>query len=522
MTEVTLPKMTLLKATSSLLKRPILLGGLGLTAGALLLHGLDASMANLGASLGADWGANLGSTAVWGAIAVGSGLWWFKQIGKSSRLEIVPIKQLDRATVDKSFKLAELQIDQLAQELAKLEDDAPAVQSTAQNTAQNTVQNFRQQLASLSQELERKTVRLAVMGGQSVGKTTVARALSAPESLVWVAESTLSVERAEQAEALSTLANADLVLFVTAGDLTDSEFQTLQTLRQQHYRVLVAFNKQDQYLPADRPVILQQLRERLQDWVTAEDLVGVMAQPAALKIRQHQADGTVLERTEQPEPELAALQERLNQVALSPDLVLGTVLRQVQALTVAVQTELNQLRRTRALPIIEQYQWIAAGTAFANPVPTLDLLATATINAQMVVDLGALYQQQFSLEQAKTIMGSLGSQMVKLGLVEMASQAIAPLLKSHALTYVAGGTLQGISAAYLTRLAGLSLVEYFEEHQAEAGTLQMDGLVQKLKAVFQANQRPAFLQNLVKQGVARLIPGAASRASVETANAAVG
>lgn len=509
MTEITLPKMTLLKATSSLLKRPILLGGLGLTAGALLIHGLDASMAS--------WSADLGSTAVWGAIAMGSGLWWFKQIGKSSRLEIVPIKQLDRATVEKSFKLAEIQIDQLTQELANLGEHAPVA-----------VQNFRQQLTSLTQELERKTVRLAVIGGQSVGKTTVARALEAPESLTWVAESTLSVERAEQAETasitdLDKLANADLVLFVTAGDLTDSEFQTLQTLRQHHYRVLVAFNKQDQYLPADRPVILQQLRERLQDWVAAEDLVGVMAQPAALKVRQHQADGTVQERNEQPEPELAALQERLNQVALSPDLVLGTVFRQVQALTAAVQTELNQLRRTRALPIIEQYQWIAAGTAFANPVPTLDLLATATINAQMVVDLGALYQRQFSLEQAKTIMGSLGSQMVKLGLVEMASQAIAPLLKSHALTYVAGGTLQGISAAYLTRLAGLSLVEYFEEHQAEAGTFQVDGLVQKLKAVFQANQRPAFLQNLVKQGVARLVPGtASSKALIDTANAAVG
>jgi uncharacterized protein (DUF697 family) len=132
----------------------------------------------------------------------------------------------------------------------------------------------------------------------------------------------------------------------------------------------------------------------------------------------------------------------------------------------------------------------------------------------MVMDLGALYQQSFSLEQAKTVTGNLASQMVKLGLVEMASQAISPLLKSHALTYVAGGTLQGISAAYLTRLAGLSLVEYFEEQSqtAEASSFQLDRLIQKLKDVFQDNQRSAFLQNLVKQGVSRLVPQATAQA----------
>ncbi|NJR64561.1 MAG: YcjF family protein [Leptolyngbyaceae cyanobacterium CRU_2_3] len=174
-----------------------------------------------------------------------------------------------------------------------------------------------------------------------------------------------------------------------------------------------------------------------------------------------------------------------------------------------VQTELNQVRRHRALPLIEQYQWIAGAAAFANPVASLDLLATATINAQLVVDLGAIYQQQFSLEQAKTVMGNLAGQMVKLGLVEMASQAIAPLLKSHALTYVAGGTLQGISAAYLTQIAGLSLVEYFEEQSLNpsvGSNFKIDRWVEKLKAVFAANQRTEVLRSWVKQGMRRLAP----------------
>ncbi len=307
--------------------------------------------------------------------------------------------------------------------------------------------------------------------------------------------------------------------FVTAGDLTDSEFQTLKQLIAKNHRILLLFNKQDQYLPDDRPVILQRLRDRMQNLLTAEEVLAVSAQPAPVKVRQHQADGSVTERFEQPQPDVASLLQQIQQILTqeSQQLIFATVKRQAQALTAATQVELNQILRQRAQPIIEQYQWIAAAAAFANPVPSLDLLATATINAQLVMDLGAVYQQKFSIEQAKTVIGNLASQMVKLGLVEMASQAIAPLLKSHALTYVAGGTLQGISAAYLTQLAGLSLVEYFEEQSlnpAEAGSFKLDRLVAKLKLVFQENQRSAFLQSLVQQGVNRLVPQAASTASV--------
>ncbi|XPM53159.2 MAG: DUF697 domain-containing protein [Leptolyngbya sp. IPPAS B-1204] len=475
-------------------RRPILIGGLGLTAGAWLLHGIDPAVMHFG------------STAVWGAIAVGSGIWWLKsQMPKSLQPELVRLQTIDRTLVEQAFATVEARLAQLQQEFATTDADP-------------TLQPLQHQFAALKAQLNRQELQLAVLGSRAVGKTTLVNALNldisqsetATKTSTDLAEATLRPEEALNQDVV----NADLVLFVVTGDLTDSEYQTVQQLVQNHHRVLLVFNKQDQYLPADRPVILQQLRQRLQDLIPAEDLLAVTAQPAPVKVRQHQADGTVQERIEQPQPDLGALQERLDTVLTTQteSLILATTYRQAQALTATVQTQLNQVRRLRALPIIEQYQWIAAAAAFVNPLPSLDLLATASINAQMIVDLGALYQQPFSLDQAKNVTGSLASQMVKLGLVEMASQAITPLLKSHALTYVAGGTLQGISAAYLTRLAGLSLVEYFEEQSQAteaASGFKLERLTQKLKQVFQENQRTAFLQNLVKQGVSRLVPQAA-------------
>ncbi len=490
--------------TSNLLRRPILIGGLGLTVGAWVLHGFDPSIVHLG------------STAIWSAIAVGSGLWWLKQQpGQASKAVQMPLQPIDRSRVEQAFSRVEAQIEQLKKELGMAAVEQPVAEPVL-------VEQLRQRLADLKTQTNRQEMRLAVLGSRSVGKTTLMQRLSglSMEQTSLVGEGTLPREGtlSETNASLSTeITNADLVLFVTTGDLTDTEFQTIQQLVQTHHSLLLVFNKQDQYLPADRPVILQQLRERVQDFVIAENVVAITAQPSPMKVRQQQADGSMQERIDYPEPDLAALQERLQQVVASETeaLSLATVYRQAQTLKLTVQTELNQVRRTRALPVIEQYQWIAAAAAFANPVPSLDLLATATINAQMMVDLGAIYQQSFSLEQAKTVMGNLGSQMVKLGLVEMASQAISPLLKSHALTYVAGGTVQGISAAYLTRLAGLSLVEYFEEQSQSTETaspFQLDRLILKLKAVFQDNQRTAFLQTLVKQGISRLAPQAAPSA----------
>jgi uncharacterized protein (DUF697 family) len=215
---------------------------------------------------------------------------------------------------------------------------------------------------------------------------------------------------------------------------------------------------------------------------------------------------------EAQQAEILPLTQRLSNILQQEQqsLVWATTYRQAKALQAEVKTGLNQVRRERALPIIEQYQWIAAATAFANPVPVLDVLATAAINAQLVIDLGGIYQQKFSLEQAQEVAKTIGSQMLKLGLVELTTQTLTSLLKSNTVTFVAGGVVQGVSAAYLTQIAGLSLVEYFQslEESQETGqfSLNLNALNQTLKTVFQQNQQLSLLQSFVKQALNRLSP----------------
>jgi uncharacterized protein (DUF697 family) len=273
----------------------------------------------------------------------------------------------------------------------------------------------------------------------------------------------------------------------------------------------LVFNKQDQYLPDDRAVILYSLQHKMQPMLAAQDIVAIASAPNSLKVRQHQTDGAIEEWLEQRQPEISPLTQRLASLLQqeAQQLVWATTNRLAQELKVEGKTILNQIRRDRALPVVEQYQWIAAAAAFANPVPALDLLATAAINAQLVMELGTVYQQKFSLEQAQAVAGTMGSLMLKLGLVELSTKAISTVLKTNAVTFVAGGVVQGVSAAYLTRLAGCSLSEYFQQQEvaidAETG-LNLDRLGQALQNVFQQNQQVAFLQGFVKQGLGRLSP----------------
>ncbi|MEH2028010.1 YcjF family protein [Nostoc sp.] len=466
------------------LQRPILVGGLGLSFSLWMLNSWHDSIVQVG-----EFG-------LLSALAVGGGLWLFQRNRPKDSLEQLNAMLVDRATVESAIAKTETVINQLAQEA----ENHPALET------------LREQVAQLLLELDRQQIKVAVTGGKSVGKSTLIQVLEQnleTENFVSLQETApLFREIGENSDAaiLAEVAKSDFVLLLTNSDLTDSEFQTLQQLKAANQPTMLVFNKQDQYLADESASILLSLKQRMQG-----NVVATAASPIAIKVRKHEADGSVQEWMEKPAADIQQLTQQLGEVLAQQGqrLVLVTTMRKAGLLKAEAKNWLNATRRDRATPIIEQYQWIAAAAAFANPVPALDILATAAINAQMVMDLGNIYQQKFSLEQAQTVAGTMGSLMLKLGLVELSTKAISTVLKSNAVTFVAGGVVQGVSAAYLTRVAGLSLVEYFQQQEIaiDSGTgLNLENLRQTLQKVFGQNQQIGFLQGFVKQGVKRLLP----------------
>lgn len=471
------------------LKRPVLVGGLGLTAGLWLLDVVEQSPVD--------------SSMMMGAIALGSGLWWLKNLGKPTIQPWEKPAPADRAAVEAALAEVNTVLETLATEAE--------LQPSSLTALESQIATQRQAQADILQGLDRTDLTLAITGGKAVGKSALAAQLTAN----WLGQHTLlDVDEGQTA----ALAAADLVLFVASADLTDSEFQHIRALVGAGHQALLVFNKQDQYAPMERAQILQRMQGQMAE--LGIDGVAIATVPSPIKVRRHQLDGEIEETFEQPAPELDALTAKLTEQVEqnTQSLVMATALRQAKALKGSVQTLLNGQRRQRALPLVEQAQWIAAGTAFASPLPTLDLLATTAINAQLILDLGAVYGQKFSLEQAKAAAGTLAELTVKLGLVELTSQALSGLLKSHAVTYVAGGVLQGVSAAYLTHLGGLSLIDFFETQSQLAPSQRQftfANLGPRLQALFQQARQGMGLQMFAQQALKHL-PSSQAGLSAET------
>jgi len=282
--------------------------------------------------------------------------------------------------------------------------------------------------------------------------------------------------QARELEALKLAQNADLMVFVTSGDLTNTEYRELDRLAGLGKRVILAFNKTDLYLPSDREQVLTKLKERTQQFLTAPDIVAIAAKPSPIKVRQYaNAEASVSHNASQEwwedvPPDVSALKERIETILSNEweELLIHNTHLQIQNLLHEINGTINQERRQDATTIINRYQILAATTVFANPIPAIDLLAGAAINTQMLIDLAKIYDRPLNFKQAQQLAMTIAQQLLQLGCIEIATSAIASCFKVNAITYAIGGSMQAVTAAYLTHIGGMSFVEYLEQQPQTA------------------------------------------------------
>jgi uncharacterized protein (DUF697 family) len=474
------------------LKRPILVGGLGLTASLWLLNTLQHSV---------------DGSLVTSALVVGAGVWWWRHRPSPPTLTGTPataIAPVERAAVVES-------LEALIPLIQQLETEGSAASTSTLWQAQ--VATLSQRRLDLLTALDRQELRLAIVGAPSTGKTTLLQQLAG-----MAADDAQSPVMAEVGRSAQTgletsgawaeaIADQDAVIYLVTEDLTASVQADLATLTAAGHTVALVLNKQDHYPPEARATVVANLRHHAQALSSAVTIGAIAAAPNPVKVRTHAADGTVRERWETPAPDLAALQPVLQQWSEdATHLVTQTVQRQGQQLRRDIQQGLNQLRRDRARPLVEQLQWTAAATALASPLPSLDLIAAVAINGQLVMDLGQVYDQPLTVDQAKAAATELAGLVVKLGLVEASTQILTTALKSHAATYLVGGVVQGLSAAYLTHLVGTSLMDCLEARALRGDTatpLSASTLAQTVQTLMQRTQQATFVKDLVQQGMQR-------------------
>jgi len=369
------------------------------------------------------------------------------------------------------------------------------------------LQGKREQLTEALDKLERGLIRIAAFGLVSRGKSAVLNALLGqkvlptgpingvtqwPRSVHWLPPGgKVQVElidtpgldevndQARSQMAQQVAQQADLILFVVAGDITRTEYQALCQLRQIHKPLLLVFNKIDLYPPQSCQAICQKLQtlemERDRDPSTSpparqlpplliapDEIVMVAADPMPLQVRVEWPDGRITHEWESPPPQIDPLKQKLADLLNRqgrPLLALNALLQARDAeQTVARQT--MTAKETKAEQLIWRFARYKALAVALNPIAVLDLLGGAIADLALIRSLAHLYDLPMTSYEASKLLKAILLSSGGLLLGELGSSFILGLGKSGAAISTAIEGSIGLTTYASTALAQATLAGY--------------------------------------------------------------
>jgi GTPase SAR1 family protein len=384
---------------------------------------------------------------------------------------------------------------------------------------------LRQERQRMQSELERGDLLIVVFGTGSAGKTSLIRALlqelvgevGAPMGsttratryrlrlrglprAVLLEDTPGILEAGSEGQDRETVARrqasrADLLLLVVDGDLRAAELEVFEALASLGKRLLLVLNKCDLRGEQEEERLLTLLRRRCAGRIAAEDVIPASAAPQSVPM----PGGRPL----QPPPEMEALVRRMAAVlhADGEELIADNLLLQCRRLGEASRDLLDRQRRRDAEKIVERYMWIGAGVLMVTPLPGIDLLGTAAVNAQMVVEIGRVYGVSLSRASAQDLALSVGRTLAGLGLIKGGVALLTSALTLNLPALVVSRAIQAVSAAWLTRVAGLSFITYFRQDQDWGD----GGLQEVLQREYELNRREGVLNSFLQAAFNRVV-----------------
>jgi uncharacterized protein (DUF697 family) len=147
-------------------------------------------------------------------------------------------------------------------------------------------------------------------------------------------------------------------------------------------------------------------------------------------------------------------------------MLMANVLLQSRGLVEEAKRSVEEALERQARDTVDRYTWAAGATAALSPLPLLDLFASSAMTVKMVLDLARVYRQELDFDVAVNLLGQLGKNLIAILGVNAATPAVTAAIASALKTVpiagtIAGGALQGIVQALVTRWIGLVFLSYF-------------------------------------------------------------
>jgi GTPase len=251
---------------------------------------------------------------------------------------------------------------------------------------------------------------------------------------------------------------ADLILFVIAGDMTKIEFQALSELRKASKPILLVLNKIDQYPAADRLSIYHKIRDqRVKELLSPDEIVMAAASPLVAKAVR-KPDGQIVAHLSQGAPQVEELKLKILEVLHREGkslVALNTMLYADDVNEQLVQRKM-EIRDRAANQVIWNGAITKAVAIALNPVMVLDLLSGAMIDVALILTLSKLY-------------GINMTQQGAVGLLQKIAIGMGGITATELLAVLGLGSLKGLLGISAPATGGVSLAPYISVALTQAG-----------------------------------------------------
>jgi GTPase SAR1 family protein len=251
---------------------------------------------------------------------------------------------------------------------------------------------------------------------------------------------------------------ADLILFIVAGDMTKVEFQALSDLRNESKPILLVFNKIDQYPEADRLAIYQKIRdERVKELLSPDEIVMAAASPLVARAVRR-PDGSMAAHLSTGTAQIEDLKLKILEILHREGkalVALNTMLFADDVNERIVERKI-EIRDQSANRIIWNSVMTKAVAIALNPLTVVDIVSSAVVDVAMILSLSRLY-------------GMAMTQQGALSLLQKIALTMGGISASELLANLGLSSLKGLLGLAAPATGGVSLAAYASVAITQAG-----------------------------------------------------
>jgi small GTP-binding protein len=350
------------------------------------------------------------------------------------------------------------------------------------------------QVEKMLEKIEHEQVHISVLGRVSVGKssllnTLIGKSLFSSSPLHGETKKTAYVNWQEYEDggvyfidtpgineidgenraklAHEVAGRSDVILFVIDGDITDTEYQALNSVVSESKPVVLVLNKVDRYTQDEKKVLMDTISDRVAGLVEKKNIVTAVSRESTKHYILVDEQGNETETIRDFPAEVDTLKECLWDILQSEGKTLSALNASLFAdeLSDQMTERVMSIRKDVAEKLIRAY-CISKGVAVAiNPIPIADLMAAAIVDVTMIVHLSRLYGLPLTKKEAGSLVTTIMSQIILLMGTIWAMYFVSSALKlgTGGLSIALTASAQGAVAYFSTLIVGQAAQEYLRQ-----------------------------------------------------------